>query len=605
MLRRLTLRNWRNYEDLTVEFSPGTTFVVASNGVGKTSLVEAARWALFGTKAPGEAAVRKGHSEAYAGVELELPDRRLLTVERTLHASRRARPPQAVVQLDGAAVPTEQLEQLLLSAYQAESWFLAGATMPAADRHLDTPSALRLREHLGRYYGVDNLNNALDQLKAMLKDTESRIKGIKQANAASAKALAELQEAMQQSARRAETASNEHAALQQRVERARDYQRARAQLGQWQETHNAWLQTARQMSTELSELLGQQVTPDTLEGMLDQSLAELSSQLDTVRVEIGVKQANEQSLLANEQRLDAAHDDCPVCRRPLDDSTVAFAHEANARELTSLRDSVNELRDQEADLLARRQTLQRWQAQWRSAHRPGPAPHIEPVEDDWVDPDEILALAEAALNVRVEARAANVAATNQYNDALAADQAMRELESLFQQSARLSVAIDTTESTVRELIEANVRPLTVEVNQRWKALFPNRGDITTYSDGEITRTVNGSPLPFDSFSTGEGMGATILLRLLVTQMATGADFCWFDEPLEHLDPDVRRKVASLLTRVTSGGYPLRQVVVTTYEEPLARHLKTRDEQWVTLLDVRQTGQRDSTTGRPGELSRSQ
>ena len=43
--------------------------------------------------------------------------------------------------------------------------------------------------------------------------------------------------------------------------------------------------------------------------------------------------------------------------------------------------------------------------------------------------------------------------------------------------------------------------------------------------------VNGHPLPYDSFSTGESMSATILLRLLVAEMATTADFCWFDEPL--------------------------------------------------------------------------
>jgi hypothetical protein len=114
-----------------------------------------------------------------------------------------------------------------------------------------------------------------------------------------------------------------------------------------------------------------------------------------------------------------------------------------------------------------------------------------------------------------------------------------------------------------------IHPLAVEVDQRWKALFPGRGDLNTASDGNITRTVNGHPLPYDSFSTGESMGATILLRLLVAQMATDADFCWFDEPLEHLDPDVRRKVASLLSRVTGGEGPLRQVVVTTYQEPLA------------------------------------
>jgi ABC-type arginine transport system ATPase subunit len=69
-------------------------------------------------------------------------------------------------------------------------------------------------------------------------------------------------------------------------------------------------------------------------------------------------------------------------------------------------------------------------------------------------------------------------------------------------------------------------------------------------------------------------------------MATDADFCWFDEPLEHLDPDVRRQVANILAGATSTDSNLRQVVVTTYEEPLARQLHARAPDTVSLLDVR-------------------
>ena len=59
-MRRLKLTNWRNYEDVSIDLSEGTTFVVASNGV-KTSLVEAARWALFGTSSASSASpVRVG-----------------------------------------------------------------------------------------------------------------------------------------------------------------------------------------------------------------------------------------------------------------------------------------------------------------------------------------------------------------------------------------------------------------------------------------------------------------------------------------------------------------------------------------------------------------
>lgn len=130
------------------------------------------------------------------------------------------------------------------------------------------------------------------------------------------------------------------------------------------------------------------------------------------------------------------------------------------------------------------------------------------------------------------------------------------------------------------------RPLAREVDARWGCLFPERGDFTTYADGQITREVNGEALPYDSFSTGERMGALILLRLLVLETVTNAHFCWFDEPLEHLDPDARRQVGSLLARASTAG-PLRQLVVTTYEERLARKLQERDPDNVRLLYVRQ------------------
>jgi recombinational DNA repair ATPase RecF len=52
VIRRLTLQNWRAYEHLELDFLPGATFVVAPNGVGKSSIVEGARFALFGFVPP-------------------------------------------------------------------------------------------------------------------------------------------------------------------------------------------------------------------------------------------------------------------------------------------------------------------------------------------------------------------------------------------------------------------------------------------------------------------------------------------------------------------------------------------------------------------------
>jgi DNA repair exonuclease SbcCD ATPase subunit len=590
MIRRLTLRNWRNYEDVTVSFGPGTTFVVASNGVGKTSLVEAARWALFGTIAPGNTAIRVGATSALAIVELELPDQRVLTIERTLAAKPHSAGLLPVVRLDEAHIAHEDLIQHLISAYGTEPSFLAGLTMPTIDRDHDRPSELGLEEHLGSFYGIDGLRSAVDQLKTKQKANEARIKRTKNANSISAQRLTQLQGNVEQIARQVEEATKRHKAVQNRVDKAREREHLETNIQRWQDNHSAWSEAVERLAARVSSDLGVIVNIGSIQRVLDERLAELDQRIQTVHVESGVNEAKEAAITANEERLDTAHDDCPVCRRPLDDTTVTLAHEASQRELSAIRDSILALRTTEKDLLVQRERVKALQTEWRQIPPPGDPPQAPTADDgEPVATAQLVEIAEAALSALVEVRAAHTQATRELDEARAADKAMRELESLFRQQASLKVTAEATESTLKELLDTTIRPLAAEVNQRWKALFPDRGDLNTYSDGNITRTVNGHPLPYDSFSTGEGMSATILLRLLVIQMVTTANFCWFDEPLEHLDPDTRRKVANLLSLVTTREGPLRQVVVTTYEEPLARHLHARDEQRVRLIDVRQGG----------------
>lgn len=66
-VRHLSLRDFRSYKELELDFSPGLTAVVGENGNGKTNLVEAigflARLRSF-RGAPNEALVRRGASEA-------------------------------------------------------------------------------------------------------------------------------------------------------------------------------------------------------------------------------------------------------------------------------------------------------------------------------------------------------------------------------------------------------------------------------------------------------------------------------------------------------------------------------------------------------------
>jgi DNA repair exonuclease SbcCD ATPase subunit len=591
MIKRLILNNWRSYEDATVEFHPGTTFVVASNGVGKTSLIEAARWALFGTLAPGgNLAVRAGAASARATVELELPDGANITVERTLTAKARGTNAHPVVHLNGARIRPEEFDQCLVGAYKADRAFLAGLTMPAADRDQGKLAALHLEDHLGHYFGVDGLRNAIDKLEALRKATALRIKKTKEAGTVSARQLAELQSAVERTALLAEQAAEHHRALRARLNEAQERERFETEMQKWKVKHATWAEAVERLATNLPSVADRPITTDNLDEVLEERQSGLGRQLEDIRVALAVNETKKAALTANDERLETAHEDCPVCRRPLDEATVVHAHAANTREIAAIQDSTRELKDAEVTLLAQREQINAARAEWRRIPHPGERPQGPPTADgEPISAAEAAQMTETALTALVDAHANHAQAKAKLEDAHGANETMHQLELLFGQEAKLRVAIEATEATLAELIAQTIRPLADEVNQRWKGLFPSRGGLNTHSNGEITRDIDGHPLPHDSFSTGERMGATIILRLLVAQMVTAADFCWFDEPLEHLDPDVRRKMANLLARSTGGESTLRQVVVTTYEEPLARHLQARDNQRVQLIDVRQPG----------------
>jgi len=602
MIRRLALTNWRNYSDVDVQFEAGTTFVVAANGIGKSSLVEAARWALFGHIAGTATAIRAGESAANATAELVLPSMRILTVSRDLVIRKNTRTPYPSPQatVDGAPISAADLEVLIAEEYQSEPAFLASVTMPPVDLGMAKPDSLGLEEHLGRYYGVHGLRQAADVLTQRKAETTKKIAGVKTTNASSAKLLTEIREQRRQAAADVAAAETAHSEARKQLQAAERRQAHSAQRVAWQAQQQARTAEVDQLRREFADVAeGLTVEPAAAASDNDYTafVATVGTAVEAQRaviadvdLRVGVIASSVETLDSNRAKLTAAHDDCPVCRRPLDDTTIEAAEAAAAHDIANLSDERDALTSRRADLAETLASLTDIQRRVRMIPSLPPAPADADSGADDADPEELARLEHVALETMIQARTRLASAQQDLEDAQAADEAMRELQALFDQQARLTIALEATEKTLRDLLDDAVRPMASAVNGRWMSLFPDRGPLATSADGTVTRTVNNEPLPFDSFSTGEGAGLTLLIRLVVASMATNADFCWFDEPLEHMDPDTRRHVASMLTRAGSGDGPLRQIVVTTYEEPLARQLKLRDPQRVHLIDVRQSEQ---------------
>ena len=146
----------------------------------------------------------------------------------------------------------------------------------------------------------------------------------------------------------------------------------------------------------------------------------------------------------------------------------------------------------------------------------------------------------------------------------------KQLEELFRLEGLANAAAQTLSGTADRIMEHQIEPLVAEIARRWKQTFGKEG-LQLSADGRITRTVGGRTLRFGALSGGERVWALLVTRLLVAGASTRAPFVWLDEPLEHLDPRLRRIVAGTLAMASSHA-GLRQVIVTTYEAPIAQQL---------------------------------
>ena len=444
MIRRLTLTNWRNYADIDVQFEAGTTFVVAANGIGKSSLVEAARWALFGHIAGTGTAIRAGESTANATVELVLPSMRILTICRDLVTRKNSRTPYPApdATVDGAPINAAEPRKLIAEEYQTEPMFLASVTMPPVDLATAKPENLGLEEHLGRYFGVHGLRHAADVLTQRKTETTKKIAGVKTTNAASAKLLTDIREQTRQGADDVAAAESGHAETRGQLQTAQRRQAHLAQVVAWQAQQQTRTTEIDQLRREFVAVGQALPAGSAAAGADDESdfTVTLGNSIETQRaaltqvdVRLAIIANAVETLDSNRAKLEAAHDDCPVCRRPLDDTTVEAAEAAAAHDIAILHDERDALTRRRADIAEALASLIDIQRRVRMIPSLPPAPaNPDPVADDAddADPDELARLEHAALETMIQARTRLAAAQQNLENAQAADEAMRELKPL-------------------------------------------------------------------------------------------------------------------------------------------------------------------------------
>ncbi len=579
MIRHIALENWRAYRNLDFDVLPGTTFLVAPNGVGKSSLLEAVRWVLAtGTVEHKASMIRQGHKEATAAVTLDVGDG-WLEVVRSLRAKGTRLTAATTASLDGRPVDEAEAVRLLEESWSADPRFVSRTAFLTEDLRRDAEEP-NLRTHLCRAYSLDDLQRAIAEIEPVLSQLSRSLKASRAELSGTAEQLRQAREeqttlGVQVAAARetVDAAREAHVEARAALDRGRAAAAQQAAAVAWRESHERLRDEASTTGLVPKADLGQPPADEGEPLSLAVALAaleeELDAQVESLRHQRAAVRARLEAAEAALATLLEAGAACPVCLRELDDDSRVRAEHLHRDALEAAGTMLAGLDDPSPAA-----TLDAVRALARRAAALG-APPEEPAADPL---DELVEAERAAMAVLETAVAALREAELKEQAAGAKVEAIRtDLETAsalteqYREEALLEAAKSALNQTITTVLGRQLQPVAAEVNRRWEAVFPDRPNLHVLPDGQMSRVIDGDQLEFGAFSAGEQTVAKLMMRLTTLLATTTVPFCWVDEPLEHLDPVSRQLVASTLAHLSSPG-GLEQIFVTTYEEPLARRL---------------------------------
>ena len=568
MITVIQLKNWRAYRTFELKLNPGTTFLVAKNGVGKTSLIDAVRWALDPQLS---ARCDMLHGSADSGsVKVELVvGTHSVQIERSLIKGRSKVPKsETIAWIDGErTLDIGDIYRLFEAEWGTEYGFLTRVSF-ITDRLLYSDEEPDLRSHLSDVFGLKNLQQTIKELGPAILKSERAIKTERADVSATESDLSKAEAELQQSTLALNGAMTVEQIKREEADNARELVREAERVKTSAAELKSWHESRAQIANAAKPIIGQ-TTPDIdLRDILEASERTIKDQISKEREHLAVLSNRIQSIEMELARLLNAEADCPVCRRPLDDQSRGIAESQHQFDLETAREAMTSI-DLERPVALEAQVRELL----RRAVELGDAPlqHHSP-SGDLADLKARSDMAREAHELAVadvrEFKILHIAASKARDDIQDSLADLTKISLLFRRHATLETARAALETTVSEVLESQLEPIRQEVNRRWDALFADRPGLHLDSDGSITRPLETQDLEFSAFSSGEKMVAKLLIRLAILIKTTRVPFFWVDEPLEHLDPDARRFVALTLAHLSEDN-ALAQILVTTYEETLA------------------------------------
>lgn len=579
MIRQIRITDWRAYENLDLELDAPVVFVVAPNGVGKSSLNEAVRWGLFGKFARKSGRpVRLGAKEATVRLAIELEQGSVVDVSRSLTAAGKA---SFSASIGESSLTEAEFMERLESTWGADEDLLFALLF--GDSGSNASSSFPVRDHLADIFGVTPLREAVAEIDNRARTLKREIEDLR-AERVDEKAIREaeigveeLTAEVNEQAAELEGARETVKGTEVEKQAALSWERFRTQLAEYEGQISELVQ-------RLADVSGDEPHDDDPHEAVGKLEDEATATLDQTRHVLSEEQVKGDSATNALQLLTDDVEVCPTCLRPITEAERTFArnehertHGDAERDLSASKDAIREAEK----TLATIRTMGR---ELREIRTPAPPSTPDPGADALENARQAQERLEAANELHGAALARLNDAKQRLELLLRAASENQALVAAYREEITLQIAREVFSEVINHYMRERIEPLTGEVSRRSKLLFGSEG-LRLEPDGTLSFHTDAGELELSDLSGGERVMALFIARLLLVSAASRATTLWLDEPLEHLDPRRRAIVAATVVKAAEQG-ALKQVVVTTYEERLVRQLAATAPEQVQIAHVR-------------------
>jgi DNA repair exonuclease SbcCD ATPase subunit len=581
MIGDIRVVNWKRHRQFEHSFAPGINFVLGANGKGKTSLLQAIRFGLFGADDSKESRGAIRFDATSASVQVELLGDESVVVGRSVDTRGRI---TETLNVAGATTAHD----LLWSRFGADPAFLRSLVfLSEGDIYAPGAGNVGLEQQLESLLSMRGLTQLSGEIRRARGPLSKEQRSQRTALQISRDEIAHLTQDEVRLRVELEQLRSEEANLHEQYLSAADLARDREQWTRLQADIAAWQERVADVARAAGLALG--------DGERDESLVELDRRRESLeevlrtvtqeRGELAGRIAAIRSFLGQLEQ--GGMQVCPLCQQSLDEGHRDNAIAEHGRELDVLAAEAEEvearLSHARADLERTREASESARQIWAS--RPaGPPPGPPPPEDAVA---QLERSHEAVEDLRTR-RALVEQQLLETRERLATAEASRRLEervtTAFREDALLEAAASGIQEFLADVRKSVMSPLAAQLGVQWKAYRPDaEWSLALDDSGAICLARDGMTRPYSVLSGGEKTVAIVLLRVAMLTALTTSDVIVLDEPLEHLDPRARRLMVSSLHHAVRKGL-LKQILISTYEESLVRRLLTHSDVHAVWLD---------------------